>query len=61
MYVVFLNNWLQNDTGHFGAVVGRVANRIAGAKFTLNGTVYKLEANEGKNMLHGDLHFIFSS
>ncbi|XP_047952827.1 galactose mutarotase-like [Salvia hispanica] len=43
----------KNDTGHFGAVVGRVANRIAGAKFTLNGTVYKLEANEGKNMLHG--------
>lgn len=43
----------KNDTGHFGAIVGRVANRIAGAKFTLNGTVYKLDANEGKNMLHG--------
>ncbi|GER50475.1 aldose 1-epimerase [Striga asiatica] len=35
------------------AIVGRVANRIAGAKFTLNGTVYKLDANEGNNMLHG--------
>ncbi|KAL0350913.1 UNVERIFIED_CONTAM: Aldose 1-epimerase [Sesamum radiatum] len=36
-----------NDTGHFGAIVGRVANRIGGAKFTLNGTLYKLDANEG--------------
>ncbi|KAJ6936555.1 hypothetical protein NC652_011306 [Populus alba x Populus x berolinensis] len=29
-----------------------IANRIAGAQFTLNGTLYKLVANEGKNMLH---------
>ncbi|KAL0450573.1 UNVERIFIED_CONTAM: Aldose 1-epimerase [Sesamum latifolium] len=42
-----------NDTGHFGAIVGRVANRIGGAKFTLNGTLYKLDANEGNNTLHG--------
>ncbi|GFP79251.1 aldose 1-epimerase [Phtheirospermum japonicum] len=42
-----------NDTGHFGAIVGRVANRIAGAKFTINGTEYKLDANEGTNILHG--------
>ncbi|KAL2523112.1 Galactose mutarotase-like superfamily protein [Forsythia ovata] len=42
-----------NDTGHFGAIVGRVANRIGGAQFTLNGTHYKLDANEGTNMLHG--------
>ncbi|KAK6913231.1 Aldose 1-/Glucose-6-phosphate 1-epimerase [Dillenia turbinata] len=42
-----------NDTTYFGATVGRVANRIAGAQFTLNGTHYKLVANEGKNMLHG--------
>ncbi|GMP30514.1 hypothetical protein CsSME_00005149 [Camellia sinensis var. sinensis] len=42
-----------NDTTYFGATVGRVANRIGGAQFTLNGTHYKLVANEGKNMLHG--------
>ncbi|XVE83818.1 hypothetical protein DITRI_Ditri16bG0117900 [Diplodiscus trichospermus] len=42
-----------NDTTYFGAVVGRVANRIGGAKFWLNGTEYKLATNEGKNMLHG--------
>lgn len=43
----------KNDTSYFGATVGRVANRIAGAQFTLNGTRYKLVPNEGKNMLHG--------
>ncbi|XP_058084217.1 uncharacterized protein LOC131231885 [Magnolia sinica] len=42
-----------NDTTYFGAIVGRVANRIAGAQFSLNGTRYRLVPNEGKNMLHG--------
>ncbi|KAK7836798.1 aldose 1-epimerase [Quercus suber] len=37
----------------FGAVVGRVANRIGGAQLTLNGTLYKLIANDGNNTLHG--------
>lgn len=38
----------------FGALVGRYANRIGGAKFTLNGTVYPLVANDhGVNHLHG--------
>ncbi|PQP99364.1 aldose 1-epimerase [Prunus yedoensis var. nudiflora] len=44
-----------NDTSYIGAIVGRVANRIGGAQFTLNGTHYKLVANEGKNILHGGL------
>ncbi|CAN4079356.1 unnamed protein product [Withania somnifera] len=43
----------KNGTGYFGATLGRVANRIGGAQFTLNGTHYKLVPNEGKNMLHG--------
>ncbi|CAN6454730.1 unnamed protein product [Victoria cruziana] len=42
-----------NNTTYFGAIVGRVANRIKDAQFTLNGTQYKLVPNEGKNMLHG--------
>ncbi|KAI4351611.1 hypothetical protein L6164_005955 [Bauhinia variegata] len=42
-----------NDTSYFGATVGRVANRIGGAQFTLNGIHYKLPANEGNNTLHG--------
>ncbi|MEY8351893.1 aldose epimerase family protein [Lachnospiraceae bacterium 54-53] len=37
---------------HFGAPIGRNANRIAGAKFTLNGREYRLEANNGANNLH---------
>lgn len=38
----------------FGALVGRYANRIGGARFTLNGTVYPLVANNnGVNHLHG--------
>lgn len=36
-----------------GAVIGRVANRIAGGKFALNGVTYHLTKNEGENTLHG--------
>ena len=39
----------------FGSTVGRFANRIAGAKFTLNGKEYQLAANNGPNSLHGGL------
>ncbi|KAF7802959.1 Aldose 1-epimerase [Senna tora] len=42
------------NTTNFGAIVGRVANRIKGAQFTLNGTVYKLVVNYGgNNSIHG--------
>ncbi|MBM4027493.1 MAG: galactose mutarotase [Planctomycetes bacterium] len=41
--------------GHplFGSTVGRYANRIAGARFVLDGVEYKLTANSGKNHIHG--------
>jgi aldose 1-epimerase len=41
--------------GHpsFGTIPGRYANRIAKARFTLNGKEYKLFANNGENSLHG--------
>jgi aldose 1-epimerase len=38
---------------YFGAIVGRYANRIGGAQFDLNGETCKLDANEGRNQLHG--------
>lgn len=38
---------------YMGALVGRVANRVAGAKFTLDGQTYQLAANNGPNCLHG--------
>lgn len=38
---------------YFGAIVGRVANRIEGAGFTLGGRRYELEANEPPHHLHG--------
>ncbi|SFP65898.1 aldose 1-epimerase [Oscillibacter sp. PC13] len=37
----------------FGGIIGRCANRIAGASFSLNGQEWQLTANEGVNHLHG--------
>lgn len=47
-----LDGYLQ---GHpfFGCITGRVANRIAKGKFSLNGKDYSLEVNNGPNSLHG--------
>eukprot|EP01023_Acetabularia_acetabulum_P030841 TRINITY_DN2902_c0_g1_i10.p2 TRINITY_DN2902_c0_g1~~TRINITY_DN2902_c0_g1_i10.p2 ORF type:complete len:252 (-),score=29.35 TRINITY_DN2902_c0_g1_i10:816-1508(-) len=38
---------------YFGAIIGRVANRIANAKFSLDGKEYKVSANDKPNSLHG--------
>lgn len=38
---------------HFGSLAGRVANRIAGARFTLDGETFTLPANLGPNTIHG--------
>lgn len=47
-----LDGYVKGDSCH-GATVGRYANRIGGAKFTLNGTEYKLYENDNGNCLHG--------
>ncbi|KAI7522608.1 hypothetical protein KC331_g19149, partial [Hortaea werneckii] len=38
---------------YFGETIGRLANRVSGAKFNLNGKTYSLPANNGPNSLHG--------
>ena len=38
---------------HLGASIGRFANRIAGARFTLDGAPVEVMPNEGRNQLHG--------
>ncbi|MDR0497039.1 MAG: galactose mutarotase [Treponema sp.] len=40
---------------YFGVTVGRYANRIGGAKFSLNGKEYILAKNNGANSLHGGI------
>ncbi|SHF19083.1 aldose 1-epimerase [Ruegeria intermedia] len=42
-----------DDPFYRGAIVGRVANRIGGAGFTLDGAHHALEPNDGPNTLHG--------
>ena len=42
-----------NSPSDYGSSVGRYANRIKDAKFTLNGTEYKLTPNDNGNCLHG--------
>lgn len=41
----------------FGAIVGRIANRIGGASFELNGKRYDLVKNDNDNNLHSGLDF----
>lgn len=47
-----LKGYEDNGSAH-GATVGRNANRIGNARFELNGKVYELDKNDGKNNLHG--------
>jgi len=38
---------------YFGAMVGRVCNRVGKSRFELEGKIYHITANEGANQLHG--------
>ncbi len=46
-----LEQYLGNS--YLGCIVGRYANRIANARFTLDGVEYQMVPNNGKNLLHG--------
>ena len=50
-----LDGYTQTGNPYFGCLVGRYANRIANAKFTLDGKDYTLAANNDGNTLHGGL------
>jgi aldose 1-epimerase len=47
-----LDSYLKNAP-YFGAIVGRVANRIMNARFELEGRSFALEANDRPHHLHG--------
>jgi aldose 1-epimerase len=50
-----LEDYMESDTPYFGSTVGRFGNRIAKAKFSLDGKEYALAKNNGENTLHGGL------
>ncbi|MEU1478094.1 aldose epimerase family protein [Streptomyces sp. NPDC005760] len=53
-----LEGYLEHSGPYLGAFIGRYANRIAGARFELDGRTYALAPNNAPNSLHGgDLGF----
>ncbi|MFG2512815.1 aldose epimerase family protein [Streptomyces sp. NPDC048584] len=48
-----LDGYLRHPEPFLGALIGRYANRIAGARFSLEGREHTLAANNGPNSLHG--------
>ena len=48
------DDWRTKET-YFNAICGRVANRIGGGQFELDGKHYSLPVNNGPNCLHGGL------
>lgn len=49
----YLNETYKANCPYFGAAIGRYANRIKDARFSIDGTAYYLNHNNGRNSLHG--------
>jgi aldose 1-epimerase len=49
---------LASGKSYFGCVVGRYANRIAHARFAIDGKTYQVPQNDGQNSLHGGVNSI---
>ena len=50
-----VQDYLADSNPYFGATVGRVANRISGAQFSIENVTYLLAQNDGNNHLHGGI------
>ena len=48
-----ISEYIKDNKPHFGALIGRYANRISNACFKLDGRSYKLEINRPPHHLHG--------
>ncbi len=48
-------DFVEKDESFFGATIGRYGNRIENSQFGLDNITYKLDANDGKNTLHGGI------
>ena len=48
-----VQQYMAEPQWYFGGIIGRCANRIARARFQLNGVEYRLTKNDGEHCLHG--------
>jgi aldose 1-epimerase len=50
-----LDDYVSKNSPYFGALIGRYGNRIANARFSLDGKEYTLAKNDGENHIHGGI------